>query len=243
MAPVNRFLHHLSSRSLEEITPYLRREWLASGQNLFRAEGTISHIHFPSSGIVSLVAELSHREVIETAIVGNDGIVGGQAALGNLEAPCTAVVQIAGEGHSLDVASAQHIARTNEEFRAAITRYEGLILGQAQQSAACNAKHTIDQRLARWLLRVRDLTGSNSFSLTQEFLSEMMGVTRSSVSTIAHHFQKLGLISYRRGQITIDDLDRLHSRACECYDVIKARADRFAAGNFADNAADTKPIR
>ena len=102
-----------------------------------------------------------------------------------------------------------------------------MILAQAQQSAACNATHNLQERLARWLLRVRDVTGSDRYELTQEFIAEMLGVGRTSVSVVAHQWQQAGLISYRRGHISIDNLDAMQDTACECYAAVKAQYDRL----------------
>jgi CRP-like cAMP-binding protein len=136
-----------------------------------------------------------------------------------------AIVQVAGSGFALDVETARQVARDNEEFWSTIVQHEQLILAQAQQSAACNAVHNLEQRLARWLLRVRDATASDRFDLTQESIAEMLGVRRTSVSLVANALQKAGLISYRRGHISVDNLEGLRSRTCECYQAIKDRYD------------------
>src|SRR5262249_20221735 len=124
------------------------------------------------------------------------------------------------------VDTARQIARESEEFRTAIIRHEQLILMQAQQSAACNAVHHLNQRLARWLLRARDVTGSDSFGLTQEFLAEMLGVRRTSVTLVEQELQQSGLVSYRRGSIKIENQDLLLHAACECYSTIRKNYDK-----------------
>ena len=119
------------------------------------------------------------------------------------------------------------MANDSEEFRRAIMGHEQMILAQAQQSAACNATHNLHERLARWLLRVRDATQSDSFELTQEFIAEMLGVGRSSVSLVAHALQEAGLINYSRGRIIIKNIEALRDSACECYETIKSNYDRL----------------
>ena len=156
----------------------------------------------------------------------------GGAALDDRDGLCKAIVQVAGSMLSLDVDHARHIARGSEEFRSTIIRHEQLILAQAQQSAACNATHDLNERLARWLLRVRDVTESNSFDLTQEFIAEMLGVGRTSVSLVAHTLQQAGMISYRRGRIVIEDTQALEDTACECYRTVKGHYDRLLRGHY-----------
>jgi hypothetical protein len=153
-----------------------------------------------------------------------------------------AIVQIGGAGFVLDVDAARHVARESEEFRKAIIRHEQLILAQAQQSAACNASHTLNERLARWLLHTRDVLGSDSFLLTQEFMAEMLGVRRTSVSIVAHALQQAGLINYRRGHIRIEKPDGLQQAACECYGTIRMRYDvlrKVPALNMRSHALDS----
>ncbi len=161
-----------------------------------------------------------------TSYVGRDGVVAGGAALDDRDAMYKAIVQVSGDSLSVDVETVRQVARESEPFRTAIIRHEQLILAQAQQSAACNAAHNLEERLARWLLRVRDVTGSDTFELTQEFMAEMLGVRRTSVSIVAHAMQAAGLISYRRGHVSIDKLESLQVAACECYGTVKSLYDR-----------------
>src|SRR4030095_11733105 len=114
------------------------------------------------------------------------------------------------------------IANDFDQFRALLIRHEQVVLAQAQQAAACNASHTLQERMCRWLLRIRDLTQSDDIPLTQEFLAQMLGVRRTSVSLMAGEFQKAGLISYRRGRIKINDVEMMQNSACECYERVRA---------------------
>jgi len=221
MPDQNLLLRELPALVLEKLKSRLRVQNFAPGQVLFAAGDKISNIYFLRSGAVSLVCELSGGQMIETAMVGYDSVVGGGAALDDRDAMYKAIVQIGGAGFALDVDTARHVARDHEEFRRAIVRHEQLILAQAQQSAACNASHTLNERLARWLLHTRDVLGGDTFLLTQEFMAEMLGVRRTSVSIVAHTLQEAGLISYRRGHVKIEKPDALRQAACECYGTIR----------------------
>jgi CRP-like cAMP-binding protein len=223
----NQFLRALSLPVFERVKPHLRTRDFAAGEVLFLPGDKITNIYFWQTGAVSLVLELATGEMIESAMIGRDSVIGGGAALDDRDALYKAIVQVSGRGTLLDVGTARQIAREAEEFRTAIIRHEQLILAQAQQSAACNAVHNLQERLSRWLLRVRDVTGSDNFELTQEFIAEMLGVGRTSVSIVAHQLQQAGLISYRRGHISIDNLPALQDSACECYATVKAHYDRL----------------
>jgi CRP-like cAMP-binding protein len=225
MPDQNLFLRDLPALVLEKLKPRLRAQNFAPGQVLFSAGDKIANIYFPRAGAVSLVCELAGGQMIETAMIGYESLIGGGAALDDRDAMYKAIVQIGGAGFAVDVDSACHVAREHEDFRRAIIRHEQLILAQAQQSAACNATHTLNERLARWLLHTRDVLGSDSFLLTQEFMAEMLGVRRTSVSIVAHTLQQAGLINYRRGHIRIEKPEDLQHAACECYGTVRMRYD------------------
>jgi len=237
MSGQNLLLRALSPAVLDLLKPGLQTHQFAAGDVLFAAGDRIKNLVFMHSGAVSLVTELSGGQTIETAMIGSESVVGGEAALDGGDAAYKAIVQVAGGGAALDVEIARRAVRDSEEFRNALVHHELLILAQAQQSAACNASHQLQERLARWLLRVRDVTGSDSFVLTQEFIPAMLGVGRTSVSIMAHTMQQAGLISYRRGHIKVERLDALQDVACECYGVIRKRYDRLTQSEQQDAAA------
>lgn len=245
MPDQNLLLQELPPLVLDQLKPRLRAQSFAAGQVLFSPGGKVSNIYFMRTGAISLVCELASGQMIETAMVGHDSVVGGGAALDDHDALCKAIVQIGGVGYALDVDTARHIARESEDFRKAIMRHEQLILAQAQQSAACNASHALNERLARWLLHTRDVLGADSFTLTQEFMAEMLGVRRTSVSIVAHALQVAGSVSYRRGHIKIDKPEVLQQSACECYGTIKMRYDtlRNAQGLASLGADSAQPVR
>jgi CRP-like cAMP-binding protein len=229
--PFNRLLASLSPPELSALQPHLKLGELVQGTILFEAGQEIDRIYFPQAGIVSLVVSLASGDIIEAAMIGRESLVGGSAALNSRTSLTTAIVQIAGTASSLDADRVRVLARDNSEFRTAIIRHEELILAQAQQSAACNAVHVVEARLARWLLRCRDLTDSDDLPLTQEFLAQMLGVRRTSVSLVAHTFQQAGFLRYSRGNIRILNVEGLRESACECYDTIRLHAERLLAAN------------
>jgi len=223
----NRFLNLLPARAYASIAPHLQTAELPQGQTLFDAGDAVTRVYFPHTGVVSLIVSLSSGEMIETGMVGRDSLAGGSAALDGKISLNKSIVQIAGGGSALSMDRLRRAADEHAEIKTALIRHEQAILVQAQQSAACNISHTLEARLARWLLRCRDLMQSDSLDLTQEFISEMMGVRRTSVSIIAGTLQKAGLIQYRRGHIHIADLEGPRDASCECYETVKAHTDRL----------------
>ena len=187
----------------------------------------IDQVYFPHQGIVSIVAELTTGEMIETAMIGREGVVGGLSALDSNISIGTAIVQIAGAASVVDVGPVRHLAEQSIGFRATLIKHEQVLLAQSQQSAACNATHTLEARLSRWLLRCRDLIGGDDLSLTQEFIAEMLGVRRTSVSIVANTLQQAGLIKYKRGKIRVLNLEGLRESACECYGTVRSISDRL----------------
>src|SRR4051794_26310967 len=153
-------------------------------------------------------------------MVGRDGVVAASAAMDGKVSLSRAIVQIGGKGVSCRADALKKAALQSESLHSLLIRHEQTVYAQAQQSAACNITHTVEARLARWLLRARDLSQSDTLPFTQEFLGEMLGVRRTSVSLVAHTLQQAGVIKYSRGRIQITNLDALTDIACECYGVI-----------------------
>ena len=158
-------------------------------------------------------------------MVGSDGVVGAGAALDGQISLNTAIVQLPGDASTLDISHLRRAADQSASFRALLMRHEQVILAQALQTAACNACHTVQSRLSRWLLRARDLSGSDTLAFTQEFLAQMLGAQRNSVSIVANALQEVGLIRYRRGQIDITNLEGLRESSCECYETVNRYYD------------------
>ena len=223
----NHMLAALTPADRDALLPHLKVVELPQELVLFDAGDTIKAIHFPHIGIVSLVVDLSSGDMIEAAMVGKDGVVGGSAALDGDLSLNKAVVQLAGRASVADVDHVRALAESSVAFRTTLMRHEQFVLAQAQQSAACNASHAVEARISRWLLRCRDLAGGDDIALTQEFLAEMMGVRRTSVSLVANTLQQAGLIKYRRGHIRVLDVEGLQDAACECYETVQSHAGRL----------------
>jgi CRP-like cAMP-binding protein len=232
--PMNLLLASLSAADLKLLEPHLRPLEFQQHKILFEAGHSVSAVYFPYDAIISLVVTLSTGELIEAAMVGRDGVIGAAAALDGKISLSRAVVQITGRGVSCDVDVLKHAARQSETLHSLLIRHEQVVYAQAQQSAACNAMHTIEERLARWLLRARDLSLSDRLPFTQEFLAEMLGVRRTSVSTVAHMLQQAGFLKYARGRIEIIDPRGLEESACECY---------FSVCNYYDTLLGNLPNR
>ena len=223
----NLLLASLPPENLAALVPHLRVVPLPQETVLFEAGDTIKAVYFPHTGIVSIVVDLASGETIETAMIGRDSLVGGSAALDDEIALNRAVVQVAGVASVVDVGTFRGLAQQSHTFHATMARHRQFILAQAQQSAACNAAHTLEARLSRWLLRCRGLLGSDDIPLTQEFLAEMLGARRTSVTLVASALKQAGFIRYRRGHISVIDVEGLRDSACECYKTNKAQGKRL----------------
>jgi CRP-like cAMP-binding protein len=221
----NSVLASLRAVDFAVLQPHLKVIDLPQETILFEAGDLINQVYFPHIGVVSLVVELASGDIIEVAMIGRDSLVGASAVLDGPTSLCKAIVQIAGVASIIDVDRLRDFAEKNPAFRSTLANHERLVLAQAQQSAACNATHSVEARLSRWLLRSRDLQGNDKLRLTQEFLAQMLGVRRSSVSVVANALQQAGLIRYSRGHIDILDLSGLRITACECYATVKSQSD------------------
>jgi CRP-like cAMP-binding protein len=223
----NRLLASLRPADFEALRQHLKSVELVHETVLFEAGDKIDQVYFPHSGIISLVVALAGGQTVEAAMIGRDSMLGGSSALDGQVSLNKAIVQLPGAGVTLDVPHFRQLAEKSPDFRTVLIRHEQVLFVQAQQSAACNASHTLEARLSRWLLRSRDLSGSDTLALTQEFLAQMLGVQRSSVSIVANTLQQAGLITYSRGRIEITNLQGLQDASCECYGTVKAHYDRL----------------
>ena len=186
----NRLLASLPSDVYSALTPHLKIVELKFGDVLAEAGSEIRQVYFPYSGVISLVVELKVGTMIETAMVGHDGVVNAAPALDGKVSLNKGIVQMAGSAGTIEVNRLRRLANELEPFRALLIRHEQVLFAQSQQSAACNASHTVEARMCRWLLHMRDLAGSDDLMLTQEFLAQMLGVRRPSVSIVAAHCKK-----------------------------------------------------
>jgi CRP-like cAMP-binding protein len=170
---------------------------------------------------------LPEGQVVQVAMIGKDGAVGAWAELGGDLSPSAAVVLFPGTASVIDVTDVKAVADRNVEVRNLLARYELVLFVRAQQSVACNASHSVEARLSRWLLHARDLSGNEVLPLTQEFLARMIGVRRNAVSIVAHALQQAGTIRYSCGHIAIANVEALKKTSCECYHAVKAAHERL----------------
>jgi CRP-like cAMP-binding protein len=223
----NVVLASLSADDFEAIRPHLRTVELSPERPLIRLGEAITQVYLPHSGVVSFIVELAAGERVEVAMVGRDSVVGASAALGILVGVTDAVVLLPGTASVIDVDRFRAAVERSEALRTTLVRHGQALFVQAQQTAGCNASHSVEARLARWLLRVRDLSGSNHFTLTQELMAQMIGARRNSVSIVANTLQQARYIRYSRGRVEILDLEGLTGLACECYGAVKAQYERL----------------
>jgi CRP-like cAMP-binding protein len=217
----NLLLASLSSEDLALIQPHLKKARVEQHQVLFDAGSEVHSSYFPLTAIVSLVMGLQDGETVETAMVGCDGVVSASAALDGKISLSKGVIQLAGDVMVCEARDLKAVAMQSGTLLSVLIRHEQTLFAQAQQSAACLANHNIEARLCRWLLRARDLARSDTLSFTQEYLAEMLGASRPSVTTVAHTLQRAGMIQYARGKIQILDAEAVQDAACECYEAVK----------------------
>ena len=195
-------------------------------QSLWEPNRPIEAVYFPIDAVASILA-LTDGHSVEVGTIGNEGLVGLPVFLGATTSPGRAVVQVAGEGERLDIAVFRREAHREGRLRQLLERYTQAFMTQVSQSTACNRAHSVEQRLARWLLIVRDRVRRNQFLLTHEFLGQMLGVRRATVSETAAALQRVKLISYHRGVITIRNGPGLERAACECYGIVREEFERL----------------
>ena len=190
---------------------------LAHANIIYAIGGVIEYVYFPVHAVISLVTEMSDGKIVEVGLVGNEGMSGIAALMGDETSPERAIVQIPDHAARAKLSVIQKEFQRGEELQRLLLSYTRKLMIQMAQTAACNACHTAEERLARWLLMCQDRVESNELNLTQEFIAEMLGTRRATVSQAAMVLQEDGLIHYNRGHIKIMDRERLQSAGCECY--------------------------
>ena len=204
----NRFLQHCESVNL------------VFGDILCELDEPIQHVYFPLEGFISLVISMEGHQPLEVGLIGNEGMLGATLALGVTDAPLKAVVQGSGSALRMTAAQFQHELRNSPSMLSTLNRYLYVLVMQLSQTAACTHFHEIEPRLARWLLMTHDRAHADHFHLTQEYLADMLGVRRSSITIAAGKLQQQKLISYIRGEINILDRKELEAASCECYSLL-----------------------
>ncbi|MEH2502326.1 MULTISPECIES: Crp/Fnr family transcriptional regulator [unclassified Bradyrhizobium] len=216
----NRILSRASPVDLEDLRPHLRVIEMQRGKVVAESRARVNQVYFPHGGILSCVVELEDGWTIESGMIGNDGVFGAAQAIDSKASLHKVVVQVSGLASVVDAEHLKAVALSSPDLLALLIKYEQFLLGQVQQTAACNAVHNVEQRTCKWLVRMCDLVGTE-LPVTQEFLAQMMGVRRTSVTGVASQLQKEGLISYSRGKLSILDQDLLQRRACECHQTVR----------------------
>lgn len=217
----NRLLASLPENELQALLTESRLDHLPVGKVLFDAEDVVQRVYFPVSGVISMVTMMMDGSVIELATIGREGICGIPMTVGpGGVAHVRTMSQIVGDSISIPAEFFRRELRKGNRLASLMDQYAQALFMLAGQNAACNRLHTIDQRCARWLLMTHDRVGANQFRLTQEFLAQMLGSRRVSVTQSASSLQQRGAITYQRGVITVVDRNKLEEASCECYDVI-----------------------
>jgi CRP-like cAMP-binding protein len=216
----NKLLAALPRRHFDLLAPSLTTVSLQQGEVLAEPGDEVDHIYFPESGMLSLLAVLRDGKAIETATVGREGVVGAMAGLGLYKSLVRIVVQLTMAVSKIPAPQFRKAAAQSDAIRNMCIQYNEVLLSQARVTAACNALHVVEARFCRWLLQTADRAESDTVALTQEFLAEMLGVRRTSVTEVASKIQAAGAINYSRGQITILKRSALEKMSCECYQTL-----------------------
>jgi CRP-like cAMP-binding protein len=217
----NQLLQYLGAREVEPLIAKMQRVPIVAGQSLSDDDAHAS-VYFPESAVASVLVGLRDGTTIEVGTVGSEGVVGLPVFLGAPSHRFQVIGQISGEALRMDAAQFVREVDASERLHDALHTYTQAFLVQLAQTVACNRSHPVEARAARWLLTTSDRLGNGEFRLTQEFLALMLGVHRPSVSLAAASLQAAGAIAYRRGKIRITDRKMLHSKSCECYEVVQA---------------------
>lgn len=226
MTRSNAILARLDRAEYRRLSRHFERVSLRFNESLYEPHGDIQYVFFPDTGVISLMTVLDQGGMIETGIVGNEGMAGLSVFLGMSSAPGRAVCQIAGEGTRLKATVLSDERRRGGPLNELLLRYAHAMMAMVSQVAACNRAHSLEARLSRWLLMTHDRVDGDEMALTQGFLAIMLGVHRPSVNLAGTALQTAGLIQYTRGRITITNRAGLERTSCECYGKIKSEFAR-----------------
>jgi len=221
--PRNRLLLALPSRDLKRLMPELEQISCQRGQVLMDADSSLDHVFFPDSGVVSAVAVYSDGSVIEMANIGREGFTSVTAVFGAKRSSSRLLVQIPGSAAKMSRAAFTRAMESMPSFRSLMYNYVYAFLEQVLVSGACNGAHSLKQRLARWLLMMRDRGDDDALLITQDLLAEMLGVQRPTITNAARELERAGLIERGRRKVTILDRQGLTKASCECYQLVRMR--------------------
>ena len=216
----NGILADLPDAEYQRLLPHLEPVELTHGKIIYQIDSVIEHCYFPYNAMISLVTEMADGKIVEVGLIGNDGVSGVGRLMGREKSFERAIVQIPNGGVRIGIQIMQEEFDKGQTLQKVLLRYMNALMRQVSQTAACNASHTTEERLSRWLLMCEDRIGSPSLNLTQEFLAEMLGTRRGTVNVAAITLQSAGLIQYRRGHITIIDRPGLEAFSCECHGIL-----------------------
>jgi CRP-like cAMP-binding protein len=225
-ALANQLLAALSHAEYEALKSHFTIVPMTQGTLLFNVDDEVDQVFFPLNGMISLLVVLKNGNAIETATVGREGVVGAMSGLGLHKSRVRAVIQLASTVARVPALQFRKATANSAALTNLCIRYNETLLTQARVTAACNLSHSVEARFCRWLLQSRDRAESDTVPLTQEFLSEMLGVRRTSVTEVAIKMQDARVISYTRGIIKIVDLQKLKELSCECYETLREEASR-----------------
>ena len=223
----NHLLAALSSAERERLYPHLRLVSMPLGKALYEPGDVLRYVYLPVDSIVSLLYVLENGASAEISVVGNEGLIGIALFMGGETTPSRAIVQSAGHAYRLPGTLIKDEFHRNGGLQLLLLRYTQSLITQMAQTAVCNRHHSVDQQLCRWLLLSLDRLASNELVMTQELIANMLGVRREGVTEAAGKLQKLGVIRYSRGRITVLDRPALEQLCCECYSVVKRESDRI----------------
>ena len=227
----NRILNALTRSEFESLAPHLDPINLSSGEILYRPEQPVTHVYFPNRGTVSVVSSFEDGSTVEVGMVGNEGMFGVSVFLGSVTTPLAAQVQLPGDGLRMRTDVLMREFRKGGLLQDLLLRYTQAFITQIAQTAACNRAHPLDGRLAKWLLMCGDRAQSKELALTHEFISTMLAVRRPGVTEAACQLKEAGLISYKRGNVSIVDRPGLEAMSCKCYPLVKREFTRLVGAN------------
>lgn len=225
--PQNQLLAALPAEEYQRLAPHLELVTLSLGQVLYRPSEIITEVYFPNREVISLVSLMENGSVTEIGLVDRRGMLGVPVFLGGNQTINQAIVQVADNAMRMDSAQLKTEFHRGGALQRLLLLYTQVLLTQVSQTAACNRLHSLEERLARWLLLTRDSLQSNELPLTQEFISQMLGTRRSGVTVAAGTLQQAGMIRYTRGKVTILNCEDLEATSCECYRLIKDELTRL----------------
>ena len=230
MSPQNFLLNHLPRDVLKRIEPDLKLVQLSRSEVLHKPGEEIQDLYFPTTSMISITLMMRGGQTVETGAIGRREVVGINAFMGGRETTQTEyIVQLPGEALKIAADPLKTEFNRNTEMRAVLLKYTQAFVAQISQNVACNRSHNTDQRFARWLLEVADRVQLEKFPLTHEFIAQMLGTRRASVTDAAIKVKNQGIIEYDRKNIKINDIGALEERSCECYRLLKTEYDRLLA--------------